>query len=56
MRDFEAMKALRRLNNLSHCVFLLGSESNKLTLWTSVSCLDCSLGEFKELLIMLDVI
>ena len=50
------MKALRRLNHLSHCVFLLGSESNKLTLQTSVSCLDCSLGEFKKLLIMLDVI
>ena len=56
MRDFGAMKAFRRLNNLSHCIILLDSESNKLTLQTFVSCLDCALDEFKKLLIVLDVI
>lgn len=55
MRDFGAMKALRRLNNHSHCI-ILDSESNKLTLQMFVSGLDCTVDEFKKLFIMLDVI
>lgn len=56
MRDFGAMKARRRLNNLSRCIILLDSESNKLTLRTFVSRLDCAWDEFKKSLIMLDMI